>query len=732
MYIPLIFLNCPSVSPAVPTQPVLPTVAVPASRRRWGHWLLVVVGLLAVGIWAGLTFWLDPWLRRTLQEKVQTASHGRYQLRIGELHTSLWHRRAALRRLHLRTVGSTTDSVRLPRVEAALGRLQIAGIGLWQLLRRGEVSLDSVALDAVTVQLSGWPPTASSLPLHRQLPVQGLRIGKLVVRHAQGLFGPAASPAVQVGDADLLFRDVRIGAAGAADSSRIGYAAAVAVEVRNLMAQVPGHQLRLRRLVAASGSRRLEADSMTIHPLQSINSRRSPNVRVSLALPRVVLTGVDAAGLTRRQFQADSLWVASPRMALTLPARKPPALHDALIPYLRQCQLKTLVVTNGQVRIAGTELAPAVADVHITGSRVQVLPYAGRPVGMYYAQAWRVQTGRATATLNAPYYHLAWQRLRADTRAGRLQLTNIALMPTMSVVRLAQSKGHQAAHITARVSELALTGLDFPAVLNQAEFRAATFTLRAPRVTTRSDGRFPINPAISRVTPEALGRVPFRFALQQLQVRQATITMLYRSPRSPQPGTLQITRFGGTLRNLSNDPRRMNAAHPLTGEASGRLQDQCVARLTLRANLLDPAGRHTVTGVFGAAPLAILNAMTVPTRGLGFRSGQINRIRFQMELSQAAAEGTMWGHYTDLKLQLLNRQNKPGRLHRVGTSLVNGILIRDDNPRQPGQPLQPGRMSSGRERRFSVFSLWRQGLVSGLLNSAGVPSGLAKKLSEGE
>lgn len=716
----------------MPVLPPLPAVDVSASRRRRGHWLLALAGLLAVGIWAGLTFWLDPWLGGMLEDKVQTASHGRYQLRIGELHTSLWHRRAELHTLHLRTIGSTADSVRLPRVEATLGTLQIAGVGLWQLLRRGEVPLDSVALDAVTLQLSGWPQSASSLPLHRQLPMEGLRIGKIVVRHARGVYGPAAAPAVQIGTVDLLFRDVRLSAAGAADSGRIGYAAAVAVQARNLRAQVPGHRLHLRRLVAASGSRRLEADSLTIHPLQRITSQRSRNVRVSLVLPRLVLTGLHAAGLARRQFRADSLRLSSPRMALTLPARQPPALHEALRPYLRQCQLQTLAVTDAQLRIAGTELAPAVADVHITGSRVQVLPHVGRPMDMYYAQAWQVHTGRATATLNAPYYHLAWQRLRADTRAGRLQLTNVLLLPTMSVVKLAQSKGHQAAHVTARIPELAFTGLDFPAALNQEQLRATTLTLRAPRVSTRSDGRFPINPAISHVTPEALGRVPLRFTLQQLQVRQTTITMLYRSPRSPQPGTLQITRFAGTLRNISNDPRRMNAAHPLTGEASGRLQDQCLARLTLRANLLDPAGRHTVTGVFGAAPLAILNAMTVPTRGLGFKSGQINRIRFQMELSQTAAEGTMWGHYTDLKLQLLNRQNKPGLLHRAETSLVNGIFIRDNNPRRPGQPLQPGQMSSGRERRFSVFSLWRQGLVSGLLNSAGVPSGLAKKLSEGE
>ncbi|UOQ77886.1 hypothetical protein MUN84_04365 [Hymenobacter sp. 5516J-16] len=154
--------------------------------------------------------------------------------------------------------------------------------------------------------------------------------------------------------------------------------------------------------------------------------------------------------------------------------------------------------------------------------------------------------------------------------------------------------------------------------------------------------------------------------------------------------------------------------------------------MSLRANLLDASGRHTLQGEFGAASLSMLNSMIVPTRGIAIRRGTVRRIRFQMQLDRTAARGTMWGEYADLKLQLLNQQERPGVLHRVGTSLVNGIFIRDNNPRKPGQPLQTGIIASSRERRYSVFSLWRQGMVSGLLHSAGVPAGMAKKLSEAE
>lgn len=58
----------------------------------------------------------------------------------------------------------------------------------------------------------------------------------------------------------------------------------------------------------------------------------------------------------------------------------------------------------------------------------------------------------------------------------------------------------------------------------------------------------------------------------------------------------------------------------------------------------------------------------------------------------------------------------------------NVLVIRDQNPRKRGE-LVTGAMTSTREPRFSVFARWRQGMVSGLFNSVGVPQKLAQKLS---
>jgi hypothetical protein len=66
---------------------------------------------------------------------------------------------------------------------------------------------------------------------------------------------------------------------------------------------------------------------------------------------------------------------------------------------------------------------------------------------------------------------------------------------------------------------------------------------------------------------------------------------------------------------------------------------------------------------------------------------------------------------------------------RLKSKAVNVVVIRDENPRKGGT-FVTGAMTSTREPRFSVFTLWRQGIVSGLFHNVGVPQKLAQKLSE--
>jgi hypothetical protein len=229
-------------------------------------------------------------------------------------------------------------------------------------------------------------------------------------------------------------------------------------------------------------------------------------------------------------------------------------------------------------------------------------------------------------------------------------------------------------------------------------------------------------------------KLPVIVDVRRLDIRDGNLYSSYRSPLTPITGTMSINRFNGTFFNLSNDPQRQTAARPLTGTASTYLQNQIRLDAQVSMYLLDPQGHHRVWGAFGPGPFAVLNSMTVPTRLVEFKSGDVRRMRFDLRADRQGVTGTTWTEYSGLQMTLLNykaeeEEVKKSLLTRLTSKLVNVVVIRDQNPRKRGE-LVTGEMTSTREPRFSVFTLWRQGVVSGLFNNVGVPQKIAQKLSE--
>ncbi|UOR07535.1 hypothetical protein MUN82_10655 [Hymenobacter aerilatus] len=709
-------------------------VVSPPARPTWRWWYWAVLG---VGALLGVAFLaLDPWLRQYLEKQVAQSTHGRYQLHIAELHTSLWDQSLYVRGVQLRTVGpSITDTAALPPLQLRLGHARLTGVGLWQLLQRGTVPVDSLVLDSLHLRLQGKLPTArQSQPLHQRLPMrlQGLRLGYLALRHVRATYQPDSATAVGWKQATFSAQDILLSAAGAADSQRVGYAAAMQGQLFHLKAAAAQHRLALRRVWFASRPGTLVVDSVVVRPQQPLSEVRSRNARVALQLPRLLLSGLHTADLARHRFRADTLLLLACDLDMTAPRVPPPPIHRLLAPWFDRVQLEHLLLANASARIRGLEEQPRSQRIAVQGSQLRIDSVGAQDQQrVLYARQWDVRTGVVMARLDPPFYELACQSAHLATRGGLLEVNNLRLRPLVSVAELSRRKHHQAPHVTLLIPQLRATAVQYAALTNQHRLAMQTLTIRQPRVQTRSDGRFALNPAHSVATPEALRHLGFTLDIRRINVQNGTLYTIYRAPQNPKPGELTINRVSGTIDNFSNDPHRMSAAHPAVVHATAWLQNRCRLQATLRANLLDPNGRHSITGTFSEGQLSMLNPMTVPTKQLVFRSGLVHNIRFQLQADRQRVTGPMWANYSNLKLTILSQQG--GADHktlgsRLKTTLVNGLFLRDDNPRKG--KLQVGNMTSARDLRVSVFTLWRQGIVSGMFNSAGVPALLSKKLSE--
>jgi len=707
----------------------------PASTTRpshWGRWLALGLATLLLAALAWLKWGLDPWLRGQLEAQVATQTHGQYTLSVTHLRTRLLARSLHLGGISLKPATPTLADT-LPRLTARLASLDLSGVGLLALLRGHTVPIDSLTLDSLRLDvavLARRPAPHPSPPLYQQRP---LRLGYLALRHASGTFGPAKFPTGELADGRVSARDLLFTAAGAADTQRLAFAASWQALLRGPMGRVGGHTVAAGLVDFSSTQQRLGLDSLRITP--PAPGRGKPGaVRVFFTMPRVRVVGLRAATWQHQhRLRADSARLSKPRLTFRPPAKAPPPLWQLLQPVFRRADVRQLILEDGYLAVAGVQETPAIHHVFGVARSLRIDSISQQPTArrILYAQAWTGHTGRLTATLAPPKYPVSIEHAALNTDQQVLRLSSLALRPILSPAQLNRRDGYQTTQLTVRMAEILAKGFDFKQLSANSHLRVAHVIVENPYLLARSDGRGPLNTQPSYLTPEAVRRLRAHIDVRRLDVRNGTIEARSRSARTPLEGTFSINRLNATLYNVSNDPSRMSLAHPLTGSATGYLQNVCRAEVRLTTSLLDPRGRQHLRGSFGPAPFSILNSIMTPTRLIRFKSGRAQGIDFDEYIDRQRISGTVRARYTELRLNFLGYKEgevKKTFFGRLKSGLVN-VVVRDQNPR-PGGRFVVGDIDTPREREFSTFTAWRQGLIVGFLHSVGVPKKLASSYGQ--
>lgn len=703
----------------------------PARRPGWHWWLGGLAGLLLVG-WLVLYFGLDPWLRRQLEKQVAHQTAGRYWLQIGSLHTGLATGTVSLLDVRLRpTTLFRPGPDSLPKLALDLQNLHLSGISLLALWRRRPQHLGLVRLSGLRLELDSLPDThAHARPLHQRLParIPGLRLDCLELRAARLLYKGRRRPRLAFQRLDLTGRDLRIDSAAATDTTRLLYAHRWQAHLRAGQGLFDHHRGKVRALAFDSQTGIVAVDSFQMRPTRI--GRRGPTY-LTMRVGRARLTGWRVSALHRRRFRADSLRITGLHFDLTAPTTPPPPIHQLLAPIFRRLDVADARLTDGYVRVRGVSYVPIIRDLqlHAHHLRIDSAAFADRR-RVLYARAWEMRTGPGETLIDGSDYRARYAALAAETRTGLLHVTTVHIAPILPIGELARLRGHEVSHLTVRLPELLVQGLDYGALLRKEGLLAQEITLRQLTLRVVGDGRYPINPRESVVTPEAVGKLPFRVDLRRIDVVGCRLDFAYTAPASNQAGTMRVTRLDGSITNATNDPARMSAATPTVARASAWLQDRCSVRATGRFNLLDPQGRHEIKGTFGPAPFAILNPMLAPSSLMRFKNGQAQGVEVSMTGDRERVTGTMRARYTGMHVTLLNKDLEKTLLTKIKSKAANKLVLHDNNPDKPTEALRIGQIESKRERRFSVFALWKQGLLSGMLNSFGVSEAKAQASSE--
>ena len=536
------------------------------------------------------------WQLRVLRGQGRAAGHA---LAVAGLQLGTAEKLLLVDSLRIRPTGAPIASQ--PQVRLMLPRLRLTGLDAPG-LRQRRFQADSLLL--LGPQLTATLPGASTqdsksgTSFLRQFDLAHVAVQQGYMR----LKGSAGEPTVR--DIAVRGTGLHLDSTLVPGAGSILFARAWDVALGRSTATVAAHAVALDSLRLSTKAGTFDLRAVRIRP-PAPGQGAAGGVKVDLALPHLALTGFDAAALQQRQlFQAEDLLLEGAKLKFTPPAQPPPPVWKMLAAVARRTELAHLRVRNADLEIGGLRHSPEVHGLDLTGRAIRIDSLAAlEPRRIAYARAWQASSGLIAAPFDPPYYRASSQRAHLDTDAQTFRFERMALTPKYSAVGMNLHKGYQAPAITIKLASLAFTGLDFAGLVRRADVRVARIVAQSPVVTIASDGRGPINPNWSKISPEEMRKLPVVVDVCRFDLRNGNLYSIYRSPLTPTPGTMSINRFTGSFYNLSNDPKRQTAATPLTGRATTYLQNRCRLDAQVSMYLLDPRGRHRVRRTLGRARL---------------------------------------------------------------------------------------------------------------------------------
>nr|WP_256488668.1 DUF748 domain-containing protein [Pontibacter sp. HSC-36F09] len=209
--------------------------------------------------------------------------------------------------------------------------------------------------------------------------------------------------------------------------------------------------------------------------------------------------------------------------------------------------------------------------------------------------------------------------------------------------------------------------------------------------------------------------------IQKIEVQGMHIRYEELAEEATEKGIITFENLYATISNVTNDKNRMSAKTPAVVEAKTEVYGKAPLSVTIRLNLLDPDGYHTIQGTAGPTDPAVLNPILEPTTFISVKEGSLQKSDFKMELYRNKASGNLNVRYQNFKVDVLTKDEdkRQSFAKKLLSKVANKIVIKSDNP-EVGEALRAGNIDVVRARNRSVFNYWKDCLVSGFRTAAGI------------
>ena len=350
---------------------------------------------------------------------------------------------------------------------------------------------------------------------------------------------------------------------------------------------------------------------------------------------------------------------------------------------------------------------------------------------LFYAKMIALSMPKFNHNFPKGLYKGGFSSLGFNTQEKTLVLAGVYYEPTMPRSTYYGRTKVNKTLVSLRADSLRLEGFDFMGLLAGKGCVTEKMFVRDGTVKFYGDKRFPKKPVnqIGRAPHQQLMKFGMALNLKEIFLDNIDIEYTEMGAKYHREGTITFNDTRGTLSNVTNDSLILQKNRFMKADLKTKVMNSGPLAVLFNFDMLSTKGAYTYKGHVDPMKAPAFNKILQPILNFEIASGNIRKIRFDMQGTDRHTTGNFWFDYDNLKVKLPDIQKENGKKTsgKVVSFLVNQILINDSNP-DANEIYHTGKISYPRDPSYTFFkNLWKS-LLEGIKQTAGIDKEREQKL----